>query len=110
MRGLADQIWIATHAVTLSDEESPLFLLEREDGVVRATPKSRADLIQLTPSVGPDPKPLSLGRMSLDGSVRLPKSLRDRLGLKVGDFVHYVELDDGGAEIVSDEEMERRLG
>ena len=52
----------------------------------------------------------TLGRLSVDGTVRLPEPLMRRLRLKPGDFVHYVEINDEGARIVSAEEFDRIMG
>lgn len=106
---VCDQIWVATHAVSLADEGATLILLELDEGVVRARPASRPDLARLAPATEP-PQPMSLGRLSVDGAVRLPPPLVERLGLKPGDFVHYVDIDKRGARIVSAAEFDRILG
>ena len=108
-RRLCAQVWIATHALTLAHDYEQVFVLEQEAGVVKARRSPPAKLARFMPELSP-PTPLSLGRLSDDGSVRLPPTLIKRLGLVTGDFVHYVDIDDTGARIVSPAAMEARYG
>lgn len=107
-RGVCGQVWLATHAVTLAHPTDRVWVLERQDGVVRARQAPTSELGRFAQEADPVSAD-RLGRLGDDGSVRLPKAMVERLGLRSGDFVYF--RDDGNViEVLSGEALEARLG
>ncbi len=105
--GICDQVWVATHAVALAPVDHDVHLFEERDGRVEARRAPRRELARLTPDVDPPHGP-TLGRLGVDGSVRLPPSVREQLGLVVGEPVHFFA-DGSGVRLVSVDDAERIL-
>jgi hypothetical protein len=96
--GVAKQLWIATHSITLAMNQP--WIVERADGTTRAHRADRGELTRFAPDTAP-PQPTVYGRMANDGSVRLPQTVVRALGLGTGDPVYFVQLD-GKYVIVDD--------
>lgn len=105
---LCEQIWVATHAVTLVGDDEPIVVLEKKDGIVAVRQGSAAQL------GGPFSQPVAgptvdkLGRLGQDGSVRLPAAIIERTGLRPGDFVYFVD-EPEGARILTGVQMDATL-
>lgn len=52
--------------------------------------------------------PEPLGRLTPDGKVRIPANLIDKLGLRTGDFVFFVE-EPPGLRIITEDQMAELL-
>lgn len=107
-RKICEQVWIATHAVTLVGAEDPIVVLERTDGVVTARQGTAAQLGARFAQPAPDAPVDHLGRLGHDGSVRLPLALVKRAGLQTGDFVYFVD-DPKGIRILTGEQLDAAL-
>lgn len=109
---LCAQVWIATHAVSLAPVGGSLHILERSEGrttVRRATSEHELHRRYGTTLEAP-PRPDTLGRMADDGAVRLPPTVVARMGLKAGDWVHFLDINENSARIVTEAEFDSRHG
>lgn len=105
--GLCAQVWIATHAVTLVEPDDPIVILERADGVVTVRQGKALELGRYA-QPAPEPAAERFGRLGQDGSVRLPRAIIERSGLRTGDFV-YFRLEDATIHILTGEQLDASL-
>lgn len=105
--GIVSQVWIATHAISLAQAGDSIFILDRQHGVTTASPGGPDALARFAPMVAP-PSADSLGRLGVDGSVRLPPRVVSEMGLSPGEFV-YVVSDDHGFRLLTSDQMQRLL-
>lgn len=106
--GATEQVFLATHAISLGVDADTTVLIERSDGVTTARLAPQDELARFTAS--PPRTPVdALGRLGHDGGVRLPSEITRDLGLQPGDFVYFVRSGDG-VRIHTSEEMQRLLG
>lgn len=106
--GACHQVFVATHAVSLGGPGDTLFVLDRAQGATTARRSSHEGLSRFAPT--PDIADAdTLGRLGVGGGVRLTDRVIDKLGLRPGEFVYFVERDNGGFEIVSSASMAAAL-
>lgn len=88
-QGGTQQVWIATHAVSLAEGADAVFIVDREGLVTSVNPAIPEMLSRYAPTLGL-PAADSLGRLGVEGSVRLPPNVVQSMGLAPGDFVYVV--------------------
>lgn len=102
------QVFVETHSARFAPPSASIHLLQRDGDVSIARPITRADLSQFDNRVAVERPPLP-SMLAHDYTVQIPGIVRERLGLKPGDFVYFSE-SAGSFRIVTREQADLDLG
>lgn len=104
------QLFLATHSIKFARSDLDLRRIDRDEQGARAKRVTLPDLGAYEARGPAAPRQEEVSMLADDGSIEIPRDVRDALGLRPGEFVYFVPDAKGGFRIVSTAAMEAALG
>lgn len=104
------QLFLATHSIKFARTDLDLRRIDRDERGAKAQRVSPPELGAYEARGPAAPRQEEVSMLADDGSIEIPRHVRDALGLRPGEFVYFVRDAKGGFRVVSAAAMEAALG